>query len=696
MRPGLRAHRRIRRHGRQPEGSPVLYAQRVTPEAVLPTSRKLLLVNRASAPRLGRAPIWLDRSAAGADEAYASGAVYPHVHVTTSPEPPANCSNEDGLWVAARSDNVDTYVSPGGREGALRLGMRPGRRYSISVDLLVPERQRGQHNAAPRSIHLGTLVNGVTSWVVARSYIAPNEPGRYRLDLTATIPADATGAWIRLMSGTGQLASPVAWDRLQVTRTRLPVPYFDGDTPADRWYTYRWRGEPNTSYSVRTMVSPARSLAGAAPSEVVSVVLTQVATRATQGLNSEIAEFSDYLTELVGSAGRSLVAASKAAALGRTALALEHAERAVAMAPNLPQGWDLFSDLLFRSGNFAKSKDAASKAAELSESPSSYYRVGRALEKVNDFTQARTIILKATKSDTLRHAPLQDLARQDTKALLPRIEVHDFLERNLTEIRDRADSFRDTFPAHHWERGVIPIFCYWGQGFESAPPVVQRCKTELIRTSKPVTFLDNSNIPYFAELPEQIQRLMETHRAHYSDLLRLDLLARYGGIWIDATCLVTTDIRVPLGCALGTSPFFAFRYGGSRISSWLMAARPDSRIPVMLRSAMLLWWEKEDRLNDYFLIHHIFEFLTVMDEACRQEWLAAPVSDARLPHKVQNAMFSSNTAEESRELLSASFVHKLRYQYRDYQISIDSLLASIVRGDPLLPLSQQIRDQPSA
>lgn len=120
---------------------------------------------------------------------------------------------DDGDGYAVRIEglgaNNDTHISPGGREGGLRLGMSPGHTYTFAADVEVEEPLRGVLSSNALRIVVGWVANGQKTWNGARSDAAQNVPGRTRLSVTFTVPADAEEAWVRLFCGAAKGA--VRW-----------------------------------------------------------------------------------------------------------------------------------------------------------------------------------------------------------------------------------------------------------------------------------------------------------------------------------------------------------------------------------------------------------------------------------------------------------------------------------------------------
>ena len=89
------------------------------------------------------------------------------------------------------------------------------------------------------------------------------------------------------------------------------------------------------------------------------------------------------------------------------------------------------------------------------------------------------------------------------------------------------------------------IWIFWGQGKENMPPLVKACYHQLIHYNKNVTLVTNENLSHYIDLPSIIwSKVLTGHIswANYSDIIRNNLLAQYGGLWIDATVWVKGEI----------------------------------------------------------------------------------------------------------------------------------------------------------
>ena len=200
--------------------------------------------------------------------------------------------------------------------------------------------------------------------------------------------------------------------------------------------------------------------------------------------------------------------------------------------------------------------------------------------------------------------------------LLPeRIALAAWVEGNYSQIKNVAAEFepRTTSP----ER----VFVFWSQGFSTAPKIVQACLRQLQRVVAPesLAVLTKDNLAKTIYLPKLFAKVEKRYPAHYSDVLRAALLSKFRGAWLDATVWASSD---PLAIS-GESDFFTFRYEGARMASWFMTAGENAKTPQLLYAALIVYWMQHKKLNDYFLLHNIFEILYYLDESVRAEWDAA-------------------------------------------------------------------------
>lgn len=213
------------------------------------------------------------------------------------------------------------------------------------------------------------------------------------------------------------------------------------------------------------------------------------------------------------------------------------------------------------------------------------------------------------------------------------------------------------------------IWVCWMQGMDQAPELVQSCFRSLQKhlTDRRIVVITEENYRDFVEFPAHIEEKYSKgliSRTHFSDLLRLELLIRYGGTWIDATVLCT-GTNVPE--YILDSDLFVYqclkpgRDGhDSTISSWLMTACGNHPILLLTQALLYRYWEKYNYMKDYYLLHDFFQIAT---EAYPEEWKQVVPADSSAPHILLLNLFEVYDETRLQYVKDMTCFHKLSYKY---------------------------------
>ncbi|HAB93526.1 MAG TPA: capsular biosynthesis protein [Lachnospiraceae bacterium] len=213
------------------------------------------------------------------------------------------------------------------------------------------------------------------------------------------------------------------------------------------------------------------------------------------------------------------------------------------------------------------------------------------------------------------------------------------------------------------------IWILWLDGMERAPKVVQKC-CRSVRDSfpdRPIHILTEDNYRDYARFPGFIQEKIDSgaiSKTHLSDLLRLELLIKYGGTWLDATVFCSSG-EVP--DYMMDSDLFLFQdlkpgLDGhcQRISSWMITACTNHPILRLTRALLYEYWLMHDEMVDYFLFHDFFELAI---EAYPEEWSkVVPCSNAA-PHILLLRLFEPYREEVWEAVKEMTPFHKLSYKF---------------------------------
>jgi len=187
------------------------------------------------------------------------------------------------------------------------------------------------------------------------------------------------------------------------------------------------------------------------------------------------------------------------------------------------------------------------------------------------------------------------------------------------------------------------IWINWFQGWDQAPELVKACKASWERRNPgwDVVALSNDSIASYVDIADAVPNSRGkwfTPEAH-SDLLRVALLARYGGVWADATtwCARSLDEWLPSHAPSG---WFAFeRPGPDRmLASWFLVSDSDALVPRSWQRACDSYWEGRSSSDDYFWFHHLFESCYNTDPIVHATWDLTRRLPAGPPHSLQERL----------------------------------------------------------
>ena len=207
-------------------------------------------------------------------------------------------------------------------------------------------------------------------------------------------------------------------------------------------------------------------------------------------------------------------------------------------------------------------------------------------------------------------------------------------------------------------------FC-WLQGMTDAPPLVRACLESQQRCfgKEAVVVLDAENYTQWATMPDYV---VEKYRkgimpaAMFSDMLRLELLLRYGGTWIDSTVLVTRKVRIP-DCELMLYRYFRNnRVEG--ISNWFIHATPANPLLADVQAMLLAYWKDYDCTVEYYMMH-----LFLSHAARRYPAMIAAMPKANTYNALilRDMLHKSFDAHRWQELTERVPIHKLNYRLAD-------------------------------
>lgn len=223
----------------------------------------------------------------------------------------------------------------------------------------------------------------------------------------------------------------------------------------------------------------------------------------------------------------------------------------------------------------------------------------------------------------------------------------------------------------------VKIWVFWGQGEENMPPLVRACYRQLKHHNDNVTLVTIENIKKHIDLPTIIYEKAhkgEISWAHFSDIVRNTLLAKHGGLWLDATVWVSGKIpfeklsQIDVFSANSEMQFFSrstrfwtsFEYNWSTWCMWSKSA--NNRLFAFVSEMLISIAERERQWPDYviqdYLIYYAYKNLPEIANMLEKS-KAIPCYKR---NELANIMNNEFNEDKYRELTKDDFVFKLSFR----------------------------------
>lgn len=214
-----------------------------------------------------------------------------------------------------------------------------------------------------------------------------------------------------------------------------------------------------------------------------------------------------------------------------------------------------------------------------------------------------------------------------------------------------------------------PIWTCWWQGENAMPDIVKACYNAMHRFSDghPVILITEKNYQDYVELPEHILKKLREKKitlTHLSDILRVMLLKKHGGIWMDGTLLIPAK---PVGSFI--HPETAFwschhhtRYYNISQGGWVgffQACGKNNILPSFISDLFISYWQNHDKLIDYLLIGYAFAMARKYIPAVHDMIEKVPITEMGPLGKCLNEEFSE---EKWNEFCTRYDFHKVTYK----------------------------------
>lgn len=156
------------------------------------------------------------------------------------------------------------------------------------------------------------------------------------------------------------------------------------------------------------------------------------------------------------------------------------------------------------------------------------------------------------------------------------------------------------------------IWTFWWQGEKNMPEVIQLCNKSLLLNANghEVICLSKENYKDYITFPDYVIEKVNKKiisLTHFSDILRLSLLSKYGGVWVDAALFVTRPISgvkgnfYTINLSNQCNPNYLF-------GKWVigvMGCRSNYKPICFIKECLLNYWKRYNAPIEYLLFDYI-------------------------------------------------------------------------------------------
>lgn len=272
--------------------------------------------------------------------------------------------------------------------------------------------------------------------------------------------------------------------------------------------------------------------------------------------------------------------------------------------------------------------------------------------------------------------------------------IQNYLLRYLSALHE-AERNPPPVPAASDADGAVWV-C-WFQGYDCAPDIVKKCITSIRAHSggRKVILLTEETMLHYVDIPNAVVEKYKDGiitKTHFSNLVRTQLLYRYGGLWIDATIMITHDLEKEIfSCPLYTikkpfsSPYTDYNCKPSlscsafRWTGYFMAALKGSLTPYIISAILFAYWAENNKQVEFFLYDEIINFCYEHSDIVRSAIDGVPFNNPDV--NFFSGITQTNEAQVRSEItaaLSKTFAFKLSYKVQ-YPFAVQKIL------DEMLP-----------
>lgn len=181
------------------------------------------------------------------------------------------------------------------------------------------------------------------------------------------------------------------------------------------------------------------------------------------------------------------------------------------------------------------------------------------------------------------------------------------------------------------------IWIYWDNP-NDIPDIVKSCISSIKKNSNSMTVImvNEQNFSHYVQIDYKIQKKYRAGiitKTHFSDIVRISLLEKYGGLYMDATILQTKTIP----SYVTKTDFFTFKLkiekpwevvSNGEWCVFFISCKKHNLLMKATLSMMNSYWEKYDLMIDYLWIDYMWKVASEVIPSVKKMLLDVPSTNS--------------------------------------------------------------------
>ena len=244
------------------------------------------------------------------------------------------------------------------------------------------------------------------------------------------------------------------------------------------------------------------------------------------------------------------------------------------------------------------------------------------------------------------------------------------------------------------------IWFLWWQGENSIPPLQQSCINSVKKYAKgyEIKIITKNNYKEYIDIDDLLgyrsQKFLGKERLiiqHFSDIIRMRLLKKYGGIWLDATMLFTDDKTLKL---IETLPFFTIRLkelldnkllfapGHGQFCTSFLASYKDNPLFSYIEDCLIYHLNHHKSFWDYFISEYAIVLGMERVPQFKSLFESVPFSNSRM-FWLEDKLYNKFNLELWRTIKQSTDSFKLNWRFQKENINNENTYFQFILNNAL-------------